>query len=206
MIGIVIATDLEAAPFLAWSSWQSVSEFPFKVFKGETKSGNAPMILIVSGMGKVAAAVATHLLICRYGVEEIINPGICGALRDASGYDVGMIFRICDAIEGDRQEGARAIKYEKCASGRFEGLPQARLVTCDRPVFDAKWKTALSSLGDLVDMEGAAIVRVANMFALPCCLIKGITDRAEDGDRQVLIKNFGIVSRKLAALFEKFQP
>ena len=78
-------------------------------------------------------------------------------------------------------------------------------MTCDRPVFDAKWKKDLSTLGDLVDMEGAAIVRVANMYALPCSLIKGITDRANEGDRQVLIQNAGMVSRKLTALFEVLQ-
>ncbi|MGD9209803.1 MAG: hypothetical protein PVI90_03455 [Desulfobacteraceae bacterium] len=205
MIGMVIATDQEAAPFLTRSTWQRIANSPFQIYSGYWGTENFPVALIVSGIGKVAAAVATHILICKYGVTQIFNLGVCGALKDSKDFEVGAIFRINTAIEGDRKEGARAVDFEKCASGPFNHLPCARLVTCDRPVFNTRKKMTLSDLGDLVDMEGAAIVRVANMYSLPCSLVKGITDGAKEGDRQVLIQNIAMVSRKLLMLFKSLQ-
>ncbi len=202
MIGMVLATDLEAAPFLAWPTWQVLAQHPFTTYRGELTTNHTPVILIISGIGKVAAAVATHLLICRYGVTQIYNPGVCGGLKNSSEFEVGAIFRISSAKEGDRQEGPRPVQAEICDTGPFDALPYARLVTCDQPVFNHQRKRALSALGELVDMEGAAVVRVANMYKISCCLVKGVTDNADDGDREVLQKNVGVVSRKLSALFE----
>ena len=203
MIGIIIASDLEAPPFLALFNRQKIADQPFPVYKGEVDSSNIEAFIVISGMGKVAAAVATHLLICRYHVTQIFNPGVCGALNDVHGFEPGAIFYVQTAVEGDRQEGPGllSILSEKCASEPFNMLPGARLVTCDQPVFDSKRKNSLSALGDLIDMEGAAVARVANMYACPCVLIKGVTDGAKEGDRSILAQNIKAVSKKLADLF-----
>lgn len=201
MIGIVVASDLEATPFLTFLKWQEISIQPFAVYKGELGPLKIPAVFIKSGMGKVAAAVAAHLLICQYGAAKIFNPGVCGALKDSIRFNPGSIFRINQAIEGDRQEGPFLVSPESCASDFFDMLPAANLVTCDKPVFKLQRKTELSALGDLIDMEGAAIARVANMYTCPCVLIKGVTDRAKEGDRRTLTQNIGMVSQKLADLF-----
>jgi adenosylhomocysteine nucleosidase len=200
MIGIVIASDLEAAPFLALLNWQKIADQPFPVFRKRVDSANFTAVIVISGMGKVAAAVATHLLLCRYQVTQIFNPGVCGALKDVDGFEPGAVFYVQTAVEGDRKEGPLSVAAERCASKPFSMLPGASLVTCDQPVFDIKRKNSLSALGDLIDMEGAAIARVANMYACPCVLIKGITDRAKEGERSILTENIKAVSQKLAEL------
>jgi nucleoside phosphorylase len=200
MIGIVIASDIEASFFLARLKWQKIANQPFPVYKRRVDFANMEAFIVISGMGKVAAAVAAHLLLCRYQVTQIFNPGVCGALKDVDGFEPGAVFCVQTAVEGDRKEGPLSVSAEKCASKPFNMLPGARLVTCDQPVFDIQRKNRLSVLGDLIDMEGAAIARVANMYACPCVLIKGVTDGAKEGGRSILAQNIRAVSQKLAEL------
>lgn len=199
MIGIVIASHVEAAPFLALQKWDAIETEPFGIYKGNLGLGISEAFVVVSGIGKVAAAVATHLLICKYGIKRIFNFGICGALKQADGFVTGAMFTINMAVEGDRREGPEMAKPERCVTDFFCVLPTAKLVTCDQPVFNARRKEDLLELGDLVDMEGAAIARVANMYGVPCVLIKGISDGAKEGDRNELLKNIDMVSCKLAS-------
>lgn len=201
MLGVVVASDLEASPFLDALKWRKTFSRPFSIYQGELGPLKIPTAFIISGMGKVAAAVATHLLIHCHEVTRIFNLGACGALKESHGFEPGAVFRIHTAIEGDRQDGPFLIYPEKCASDLFDNLPCARLVTCDRPVFNLQRKKSLSVLGDLIDMEGAAVARVANMYARPCVLVKGITDEAEEGQRQILTQNIGMVAEKMADLF-----
>jgi adenosylhomocysteine nucleosidase len=201
MLGVIVASDSEASPFLDALKWRKISSQPFSVYQGELGPLKIPTIFIISGMGKVAAAVATHLLIHCHRVTWILNLGACGALKESHGFKPGALFRIDTAIEGDRQDGPFLIYPEKCASDLFDNLPSVRLVTCDRPVFDLQRKESLSTLGDLIDMEGAAVARVANMYTRPCVLVKGITDEAKEGERQTLTQNIGMVSKKMANLF-----
>jgi adenosylhomocysteine nucleosidase len=77
-------------------------------------------------------------------------------------------------------------------------LPSVRLVTCDTPVFDTDLRAQLSAGADLVDMEGAAIARVAVMFDTPWTLLKGVTDAAGPTDRDTLAKNLTRISEKIA--------
>jgi adenosylhomocysteine nucleosidase len=201
MLGVVVASDLEASPFLDVLKWRKISSRPFSIYQSELGPLKISTVFIISGMGKVAAAVATHLLIHCYGVTRIFNLGVCGALKESHGFKPGALFRIDTAIEGDRKDGPFFIHPEKCAYDLFDNLPCARLVTCDRPVFNLRRKKSLSVLGDLIDMEGAAVARVANMYARPCVLVKGITDEAKEGQRQILTQNIGMVSEKIANLF-----
>jgi adenosylhomocysteine nucleosidase len=86
-------------------------------------------------------------------------------------------------------------------------LPPARLVTCDIPVFDSQRRRALAGKGDLVDMEGAAIARVAAMFEISWTMIKGVSDAAGPTDRNVLLNNLKMVSQKIGDyLHEHLQP
>ena len=50
----------------------------------------------------------------------------------------------------------------------------------------------------LVDMEGGAIAAMARAQGVPCTLIKGITDGAEEGGRDDLHRRLQSVSRRIA--------
>ena len=201
MIGLVMATPMEAQPFLEHQKWRRIDDGPVTLYQTEIGPEKIGIMLAVSGIGKVSSAVAAHLLICCHGVDGIFNFGVCGALGSGKDFDPGKIYRISSAVEGDRKDGPRPALPEPCHSHPFNLLPALRLVTYDQPVFNRRLKNELSNLGDLVDMEGAAIAKVANMYSLPCVLIKGVTDGAEEDNRNLLIQNMDGVSRKLAALF-----
>jgi adenosylhomocysteine nucleosidase len=199
VIGVIFATPKEATPFLAGCT--AVEEIParFPLFR-IAGAKSATLLLALSGMGKVAAAIAAVSLVCEHGVSRLFNAGICGALEGerAGGHRVGTLFGIATAREGDLILSARPADPVSLDRGPFSELPEAHLVTCDTPVFDPERRQILAPLGDLVDMEGAAVARVAQIYGVPCSLLKGISDFADSGDRQRLEENLTLVSAKIA--------
>jgi nucleoside phosphorylase len=191
MIGLIFATQKEAGPFLEWSRAVCINETPLAVYQ---VSSNPRLIVTISGMGKVAAAVACHCQIIELKVDEIVNAGVCGALQCGGRYAPGTLYCVTSAAEGDHAI-LNQPSQPLMSDGRIDwDLPAARLITCDRPVFDVEKREELSLSGDLVDMEGAAIARVAAMYGVPWSMVKGITDAAGPSDRVELKRNLTQVS------------
>ena len=203
MIGLIFATQTEAEPFLEWSRAVCVNETPLAVYQ---VPNNPRLIVTICGMGKVAAAVACHSQITELKVEEIVNAGVCGALQCGAHYAPGKLYCVTSAAEGDHAIPNKPTQ-PLMSDGRIDwDLPAARLVTCDRPVFDVEKREALSLSGDLVDMEGAAIARVAAMYGVPWSMVKGITDLAGPNDRDELQRNLTQVSEKVCrVLWQEFR-
>jgi adenosylhomocysteine nucleosidase len=199
VIGIVFATRKEAAPLLA--RLPSVEPLPGRLPLFKAGGGRlTEFVLILGGIGKVAAALATAYLILEHGVQRLINVGLCGSLTHTSKgkAQVGVLYRISKACEGDLKPFNRQAAPVSLDQESFSGLPTGRLVTCDTPVFDRKRKKELALLGDLVDMEGAAVARVAESFGVPCSLLKGVSDFADTCGRDHLKANLSMVSEKIA--------
>lgn len=203
MIGLIFATMAEAVPFLSRSEAVQIDEKPFRHFKVPTQPS---LLVTVSGMGKVAAALACQVQIREFMAEEIVNAGVCGALHSGPGISPGALFCVASAVEGDHEIFGEA-PQPLISDGHIDWDRQAaRLVTCDRPVFDDDERQALSDFADLVDMEGAAIARVAAMYQVPWTMIKGITDAAGPQDRASLNANLGKVSEMVGdLLWEKLR-
>lgn len=193
MFGIHFATDEEARPFLRLSGAIKVATEPFALFKVRT----IPALIIVSGMGKVSAALATQMLIREHKCEHILNAGVCGALVDRAGFDPGKIFRISKVSEGPPGPGIPS-KGIRCKGALWPDVATARLVTVEQPVFNSADRQRWASWGDLVDMEGAIVARVAHLYDIPWDIIKGVTDMAGDGDRATLHRNRNVVSEVIA--------
>ena len=200
MIGLVFATLQEARPFLAMcNAGQSITN-PFTIYQTAT----APQLrIIISGMGKVAAAAAAQALILSHQAQIVINAGACGALRDAAELAVGQLVNVSTAVEGDHELFGKRPQAIQCCDQLSLSLPTARLVTCDRPVFDVQRRNACAKLGDVVDMEGAAIARVTDWYQIPCQMIKGITDAAQPTHRKTLLENLNSVSEQIGQLLWK---
>lgn len=197
MIGLVFATSQEARPFLLAAEAAMVSEKPFRIYR----CASMPALrVIISRMGKVAAAAATISLIAEHHVTQIVNAGACGVLHDKPDLPIGQIVRITSAVEGDHEVFGRRPGAVSCDSTLWPHLPAARLVTCDRPVFDLQRRNACAKIGDVVDMEGAAIARVSDLYQVPCQMLKGITDSAQATDRDTLLLNLNSVSERIAQL------
>jgi adenosylhomocysteine nucleosidase len=195
MIALVFATVQEARPFLMAAQAQIIHPEPFAVYRSDLRSD---LRVVVSGMGKVAAAAAAQAMILTGDVARLINAGACGALRDTRELAIGNLVRISEAVEGDHDIFGKRLKPVPCSAEEFLDLPAMRLVTSDRPVFDTTIRAAFSQFGDVVDMEGAAVARIARYYRLPCTLIKGISDNAQPLDRRTLLENLTMVSEQIA--------
>jgi nucleoside phosphorylase len=203
MIGLVFATSQEARPFLMAGQARIIAREPFTVYQSDLH----PFLrVIVSGMGKVSAAAAAQALILMHGAERLVNAGACGALRDGGDLAIGKLVRISEATEGDHEIFGKRLPPAPCSAAEFFDLAPVRLVTSDRPVFDTDIRAAFARLGDVVDMEGAAVARIARYYQLPCTLIKGVTDNAQPLDRRTLLENLTTVSETIAQkLWEVFK-
>lgn len=195
MIGLIFATHREARPFLALSQAVRIEDQPFVLFH---TPAHARLCIAICRIGKVAAAAACQALILSHKADRIINAGACGALHDRPELAVGSLVHITQAVEGDHEVFGKRPNAAVCAAAIGNGLPPARLVTLDRPVFDPLQRKTYGALADVVDMEGAAIARVAALYGVPCEMIKGVTDNALAFDRKTLLENLDTVCEKIA--------
>ncbi len=141
------------------------------------------VVEVASEMGMEAARVAAEKLINEYGCATIINAGVCGALTDQ--LERGSVHHI-SAVFSEEQEQVRL---------ESDGL---RLVTVERPVFEAERKQALSEFGDLVDMEGYVVARVCKELGADCIMIKGVTDFGDGNGKEDIQTHITPVSEAVA--------
>lgn len=185
MTGIVMATADEARPLLVDGRAELVDAEPFPVYRLDES-----VLLVVSGMGADLARRACRELIRKHSVRTVINAGVCGALVD--GIVRGRVFGICSVADATRPDRL------SLPGGPTPGLDRRTLVTVDSPVFDAERRKFLARTGELVDMEGFAVVDECGKQGVPCCLIKGVTDFGDANGRQDIRNHIAAVSRHVA--------
>lgn len=198
MIGVLFATLQEADPFLQHLCAQPASREGIPVYTGcLPASGHKPICIGITGMGPSAAATATECFLRRHKPKTLINAGICGALENGDGFDPGAIFAVNEAALDPSAPGAFDTPF-RLSTGPWSDLPTARLVTVNAPVFEHDRKAVLAVQGELVDMEGAAVAHNAVRAGVTCWIVKGVTDGADNGGRNILQQNLGWVSRRIA--------
>jgi nucleoside phosphorylase len=164
---IVMATMLEAKPFVQKMPLRQTRKAPFSLFR------NQQILLLVSGIGKANAAMATAYLCLAFKPALIFNLGAAGAAR--FGYDLGEILHIHKIIEPDRPDLRTG---EPCVHqpDLLEGFKTAKLATSDRAVLNPKDRQAIAQIADLLDMEGASVVQTCRKFESKCFLFKFVSD------------------------------
>ncbi len=192
--GIVIATMLEAEPFMQGLGLERVEEKPFPVY------GKDSLVLVISGIGKANAAMAALFIIMKYNVEIIYNLGAAGALRP--GMSVGDIVQIEQVLEPDRPRIAGREK-RVYVPDTLPGFKNARLATQDSPVLAAAERASLAVDADLVDMEGASVLQACRRAGIRCHLFKIVSDTVEHSRDEDIIENIGRVRGTLCEFFIK---
>lgn len=156
------------------------------------------VVLTLSSIGKVNAAVCTQLLIDHFRVDCIINTGIAGSLVSE--------LRMCDIVisEDATYHDVRAEQMISCFPNRETFYADQRLVNyaihaCDLTrsenwnyvvgrvltgesfVADDRVKRKIVKQygGACVDMEGGAIAHTAYLNRIPFVIIRCISDRAD---------------------------
>lgn len=163
---------------------------------------NVEFIAVVSGVGKVNAAICSQILIDKFHPEYMINTGVAGAADGA--LDIGDIVISRDLVEYDMDTSAfgdpvgqipRMDVYSfraddnlisaavKCGE-QFAGgkrIMVGRIVSGDRFVSDEESIGCIRRVFDAyaVEMEGAAIGHDCYLNGVPFVVIRSISDRAD---------------------------
>lgn len=141
----------------------------------------AGLPVLVTGIGKVAAATETTLAVGRLladGVQvEVVNIGTAGALRGG----LAGLFLPSTVVNADLSADAlRALGVEVDDVLDVPGGDGTALATGDTFVSDRVVRDALAARAHLVDMEGFAVAWACRRLGVPVRLVKHVSDAADD--------------------------
>lgn len=190
MIGIIMATMLEANPLCEAMQLAPLEEKPFRVF------GRGKYLLIISGIGKVNAALATGYLAQKFGVRVFLNAGAAGALNDECAF--GNVYHIREAVEPDVL-AVLTKRMRNTIADVLDGFPTALLATRDIPAVSKEERSKLAAFADIIDMEGAAVIQAARKFDSRCYLFKIVSDTSEHSDDRAIVENIKMLGRDLSS-------
>ena len=139
----------------------------------------AGLPVVVTGVGKTAAAVATATALAardRSGLE-VVNIGSAGALRP----DLKGLYLPSTVLNHDMSaEAVRALGLDPHERLRLDRGDGTTLASGDVFVTDPQVRDRLAHDADLVDMEGYAVAYAAQAFDVPVRLVKHVSDNADE--------------------------
>lgn len=184
----------------AMDNAKSVSFGKFTAYEGEMAGKR--MVLVLSGIGKVNAAVSTAWVIHQFAPDCVINTGSAGGVGKglkvgdvvvgteiahhdvdvtAFGYVWGQVPQLPAVFVSDDLLVGKA----KQAAEVFEGaaVEQGLIVSGDRFVHSSEAVAAIrKNFPDVqaVEMEAAAIAQTCAQFGLPFVVIRAVSDAADE--------------------------
>ena len=141
----------------------------------------AGLPVLVTGLGKTAAATAVARALASYGDLsdlQLLNIGTAGALHDHHDglFEPGVVLNHDINADAIRALGVDPHERLLCGSGDAGVV----LATGDVFVTDPVVRARLAEQADLVDMEGYAVVFAAQQFGVPVRLVKHVSDNADE--------------------------
>lgn len=160
------------------------------------------VIYMHGGWGKISAAASAEFAINRWSPGLVMNLGTCGGFRGM--VNVGEIILaeetvVYDIVEqmGDQDEATGFYSSKIDCSWLPDKLPlparRARLVSADRDILPQDIPWLAQKYGAVAaDWESGAIAWVAQRHALPCLILRGVTDLVgtEGGDAYGMLELF----------------
>ena len=161
-----------------------------------------PVVLVLSGIGKVAATTTAVLLMHAYDAHQLVFTGVAGGLGE--GVNVGDVVVARQLLQHDMDASPLFPRFEVPLTGRshFDADPalsdalagaasgilgtrvhRGLIVSGDRFIASAADGAALRSLlpdALAVEMEGAAVAQACADFGRPFAIVRTISDRADD--------------------------
>lgn len=195
-VGIICAGDREVAPFLPMIDRCQITEKAMlKFYEGQING--VDIVTLFSGVCKVNAAVATQILIDKYGVNIIINAGTAGGMNeDLNIFDSVISTEVAyhDVAPNILTEfhpwletvyfkaDPKLLKLSRQAVDNLdvEGkIYWGRMVTGEMFIADEGRKPINEHFSPLtVDMETASIAHVCYVNSIPFISIRNVTDTA----------------------------
>ena len=211
-IGIIGAMDEEVSILKsAMSNVTTTKVAGCEFYQGDLNGKQ--VVLTKSGIGKVAAAVATTLLLEKFSPDTIINTGSAGGFDTnlnvgdivistevrfhdvdltAFGYEIGQMAQLPPAFEATSE----LIEIAQQAAETLPNLNIAQGLICTGDIFmadPAKTEIARANFPTMMacEMEAAAIAQVCFQFSVPFVIIRSLSD---------------IAGKKSELSFEEFLP
>lgn len=135
--------------------------------------------VVVTGVGKTAAAVATARALAVRDTSELVvlNVGTTGALRDG----LSGLFLPSSVINHDvNADAIRAIGLDPQEELHVEGGDGTVLASGDVFVTDPVVRARLAERAHLVDMEAYGVVYACREFGVPVRVVKHVSDSADE--------------------------
>ena len=179
MTAFVFATEQEANPFL-----KLYERGRFEgLHEGDTVQDDN-IVVTVTGVGKIKAALRTERLLNAERVSRVVHPGTCTSLT--SDFEAGQIIGASQVFEGDRIELSTPTYPRMPLEVPFENLPSGTLVTQDHTPQDSTEQTYWQRIAEMSDMTGYAVAYVTATYGIPCHIIKVVTGQMYEQDSDLL--------------------
>jgi len=193
MIGIVVALEKETKALLEKvDDLKPINLADKKAYTCKIKNRSA--VIIISGIGKVNAALATQFIIDKFSPDFILNFGTCGGMNNSveilkyyavekcCQFDFDL--RQLDGVPLGYIQEYNTVYFDTYTKG-LDFLKTSRVASADRFTNDVNDINSINEIGcSLRDMEAGAIAQVCTSNNVPLVMIKGISDVYGNGTAQ----------------------
>ena len=202
ILGIICAMEEELSPIKEIMTLEETkTKAKMEFFKGKLK--NLDVVLVVSGIGKVNAAVCAQILSDDYKVTHLINVGVAGGIKqDINPLDVVIATSLIQHDMDVTAFGMKKGEIPRFETSQFKTDPiltnlaynfsrenkgytthQGIIVSGDEFISSKDRILSLEAEfnASACEMEGAAIAQVAYLNDLPFTVIRAISDNAATG-------------------------
>ncbi len=201
-LGIICAMEEELAPLKEhMKNYQKKSKATMDFFEGHIDGQN--LVMVVSGIGKVNAALCAQILIDDYEVTHLLNVGVAGGVKETlKPMDIIIATSLIQHDMDVRAFGLKRGEIPRMDTSIFLPDPELNhlLLKAAKKYTDSTVHEGIIVSGDafissrdkildLLDtfdasaceMEGASIAHVAYLNQVPFAVIRAISDNANTG-------------------------
>ena len=199
VIGIIVAMPKELDSIRDGMTDVTEETISGILFSSGTLEGRR-VVVALSGVGKVFAAICTEIMIFRYAPSLIVNTGIGGTLTPEAG--IGDVVVATDVVQHDMDtspigdpigmisginvvhidsDGEASERFCRAASSCGCKVVRGTIASGDQFVASRERKAEIVSLfgGAACEMEGAAVGQVCYVNRVPFCVVRTISDEAD---------------------------
>ncbi|MBQ8382694.1 MAG: 5'-methylthioadenosine/adenosylhomocysteine nucleosidase [Clostridia bacterium] len=223
MIGIIGAMNTEVETLIsALDDKKETVIAGSRFFSGKLENTDA--VVVMCGIGKVAAAICAQAMIDAFHPDLLINTGVAGGVAD--GLAQGDIVIATDAVQHDfdlslfgyakgympvwgKDKGSpspfpadEALAQKLIAAADLLGYHAIRGRVASGDIFvadaDLKYTLATEFGAAVAEMEGAAIAQTAWQNGIPCAIVRAISDLA-DGSATLSFEEFEVIAAERSA-------
>ena len=224
MIGIIGAMKIEVEKII-----EKMTDKTFATISGANfvsgKFFGKDVVVAVSGVGKVNAAAITEAMILKYSPDFVINTGVAGTL--SSKLNIGDVAISKDVVEHDMDtsplgdpkgfiSGLNVVKMEadKRIIEMFSivltelniNFEIGTIASGDQFINSSEIKEKIRSEfnGICCEMEGASIGHVCTINNVPFCVLRAISDGADDSSHMSYEQFCDIAANNSIKVLEMF--